>query len=244
MSDPTIGDVPEVAQLLADRLPAGRPSARLIAAASLADQVSAAADALLIRVVGEARAEGQSWTEIGDRLGVSKQAARKRFAAAVDSDPSQLPSDLCVMPRLTTCLQAARLEAADDSADVVGDQHLLLGLFTEGMAANALHTVGLTLETTRAAARRLFPTGAGRQPGAGLPEITSGQLASAAAFARDRGSYLGTEHLLCVLADDPGSRTRGVLNALGVSPTEVIEHLVLPPPRRRRLRRMAAARQR
>lgn len=36
-----------------------------------------------VELVGLARAQGFSWTEIGAALGVSRQAAHRRFAAAV-----------------------------------------------------------------------------------------------------------------------------------------------------------------
>jgi hypothetical protein len=40
-------------------------------------------DAQLHRAVGACRAEGYSWAEIAGRLGVTRQAAFKRFAASV-----------------------------------------------------------------------------------------------------------------------------------------------------------------
>lgn len=40
--------------------------------------------ALLDQAVAAARAEGQSWTDIGDALGISKQAAHERFRERTD----------------------------------------------------------------------------------------------------------------------------------------------------------------
>jgi hypothetical protein len=42
------------------------------------------AESRLVRAVAAARGGGGSWTEIGDVLGVSKQAAHERFAGVLD----------------------------------------------------------------------------------------------------------------------------------------------------------------
>jgi DNA-binding MarR family transcriptional regulator len=55
------------------------PLVLLETAVLAADEAGAAADAAVEHYVSAARAEGLSWTQIGERLGVSKQAARQRF---------------------------------------------------------------------------------------------------------------------------------------------------------------------
>lgn len=54
---------------------------------SIAETADAARrdEALLAEQVAIARAHGRSWTRIGVALGVSKQAARQRFAGKVDA---------------------------------------------------------------------------------------------------------------------------------------------------------------
>ena len=49
----------------------------------LTDMVKAG-DEQLLWLVAEARHKGLSWTEIGSALGISKQAAHKRFADQVN----------------------------------------------------------------------------------------------------------------------------------------------------------------
>jgi hypothetical protein len=49
------------------------------AALAVSEELTSGADDLIGRFVAEARAAGCSWTEIGQRIGVSKQAARQRF---------------------------------------------------------------------------------------------------------------------------------------------------------------------
>src|ERR1700683_411398 len=53
-------------------------------AVAAARELSAAADAALQAAVDRARAAGQSWREIGDVLGTSRQAAFQRFGHPVD----------------------------------------------------------------------------------------------------------------------------------------------------------------
>src|SRR6516165_8483323 len=55
-----------------------QPLTRLRTAASMARSVSEVGDAALGYFVDQARRAGHSWSEIGDALGVSKQAAQQR----------------------------------------------------------------------------------------------------------------------------------------------------------------------
>ena len=49
------------------------------------------ADQLITHFVSEARGAGLSWTQIGERMGVTKQAARKRFVPGdIPDEPSAL----------------------------------------------------------------------------------------------------------------------------------------------------------
>lgn len=61
----------------------GRLRAQSLRAASVASGEVTAAQERLSRAVAAARGAGASWVEIGEALGVSRQAARQRFAAAV-----------------------------------------------------------------------------------------------------------------------------------------------------------------
>src|SRR5215470_8513413 len=59
-----------------------------------ADHLGEVADHLIGHFVDQARRSGASWTAIGRSMGVSKQAAQKRFVPkgsgeALDLDPSQ-----------------------------------------------------------------------------------------------------------------------------------------------------------
>jgi hypothetical protein len=222
------------------------PLDRVEAAIAAGIELASGADELIGRCVAEARAAGCSWTEIGARMGVSKQAARQRFA--------QLPADaaglspggrLKPQDRLLACLEAAGREAAADGAGEIGTHHLLTGLFEEGVAAAILEKLGMRADAVRDAGRELFP---GTDQPAELPPPESAEardaIGGAEALARRGGcGYVGTEHLLGALALDPGSRARRVLLSLQVSIAAIKKELecYISPGRQRRRRRGKAA---
>ena len=55
------------------------PLARVAAAAALKDEIEAIGDELLDHFVKDARAEGCSWTQIGDALGMSRQSVHAKY---------------------------------------------------------------------------------------------------------------------------------------------------------------------
>src|SRR5687767_12195092 len=63
---------------------------QLANAVIVADHLGDLADHLIGHFVDQARRSGASWTDIGKSMGVTKQAAQKRFVPkANDLDPSQ-----------------------------------------------------------------------------------------------------------------------------------------------------------
>ena len=87
-ADPVVVQVADAARRLAAELSrAGSPRDAVAAArdaVAAARDLSASADAALQAAVDRARAAGVSWTEIGDVLGMSRQAAFQRFGHPVD----------------------------------------------------------------------------------------------------------------------------------------------------------------
>ena len=57
---------------------ADEPLGRIEAASTIREQIERLSDELLDHVVKEARAAGCSWAQIGDALGVTRQAAQQR----------------------------------------------------------------------------------------------------------------------------------------------------------------------
>jgi hypothetical protein len=75
------------------RRASGEPLDRIEAALTVSEELTSGADELIGQFVAEARAAGCSWTEIGQRIGVSKQAARQRFVRQGPGQPSLDPPE-------------------------------------------------------------------------------------------------------------------------------------------------------
>jgi hypothetical protein len=196
------------------------PAALLDAAAAISAEHAADADRLLDHFVAHARDAGMSWTDVGARLGVTRQAARQRFTAG---PAAVMPFAARTAPRLQACLDQAAEQARADGADAIGTHHLLAGLLAEGVAAAILERLGVHAEQIWAASHRLFGPPA-ETPRDDVPPMsteatcaldTAAQNAAANA-AGTSPPEVRTEHLLGVLALDPGGRARRVLNELRV----------------------------
>src|SRR3954464_15890154 len=68
------------------------PLDRVTRAVVLAEHLDEVADSLIGHFVDQARRAGSSWSEIGRSMGVTKQAAQKRFVARGGSAPPLDPS--------------------------------------------------------------------------------------------------------------------------------------------------------
>lgn len=237
-------NVRALVEIVQERASGDDPLVLLEAAIVVAGEVSGAADDMIEHYVGAARSANVSWTLIGERLGVSKQAARQKFAHRLEvSDVIGDAAETMVMaPRLSACLQAAQAAAdADDS--VPGTQHLLLGLLHAGGAASVLDRLGVTRDKVRAANARLFePAMIAGEDGHERRVVGDGEaeqaLIDARRLAARRGqSQFRTEHLLFCIALDPGSAARRVLGDLGVDPARIkkeLEEWIAPVQRRHR----------
>ncbi|MES9556324.1 Clp protease N-terminal domain-containing protein [Streptomyces sp. NPDC007076] len=187
-----------------------------------ADHLGDIADHLIGHFVDQARRSGASWTEIGTSMGVTRQAAQKRFVAkdpgeVSDLDPSQGFSRFT--PRARNVVMAAQNEARAAHNDEVGTTHLVLGLLSEpeGLAAAFVKAQGITLEDVRRAATEALPPAVTGE----LPEIVPYDAGARKALEltfrealRMGHNYIGTEHvLLALLEQEDGA---GVLTGLGI----------------------------
>ena len=211
------------------------PLDQVEAALGVGEDLRSVADELVGYFIGEARREGTSWTAIGQRLGVSKQAARQRFGQQADV---QSIGGLPLTPRLRRCLEAADGAARSDGAAEVGTHHQLIGLFEEGVAAATLEKLGQRVDAVRSATRSLFPP---RSPSRVNPPRSleaRESLERAARLALGAGhNYVGTEHLLYSIAFDPGSRARRVLTHMELDLARLKKELSYSLEGRRKRRR-------
>src|SRR3954451_24738495 len=105
------------------------PLDRLSGAILLAEHLGEVADHLIGHFVDQARKAGASWSEIGQSMGVSKQAAQKRFVAKAAPgalDPSQGFSRFD--DRARAVVVRAQEEARTAGNETIGVAHLVLGL--------------------------------------------------------------------------------------------------------------------
>ncbi|MEU4155472.1 Clp protease N-terminal domain-containing protein [Actinoplanes sp. NPDC026670] len=137
---------------------AGHPDSpldRVAGAVALSDHLGELADHLVGHFVDQARRSGASWTDIGRSMGVTKQAAQKRFVPAPKQDASQgfsRYSDLARAAVVGSMAHAARLRHAE-----ISPGHLVLGLLdqADGLAAQAVLAQGRTLDEIRTAVTAL-----------------------------------------------------------------------------------------
>ena len=189
------------------------PLDQLAQAARSAVELEDMADALLGHFVEACRASGCSWADISDVLGVSRQAAHKRFAA-------MSPTFERFTPRARAVLAGAVEQARSHGHSSVGTEHLLLALFepAEALAAVVLRESGLTRDAVE---RQLPAPAAATSPAAkrdiGYSPAARNALRAALDEALALGhNYIGTEHLLLALyADGNGAAARALL-ALGL----------------------------
>ncbi len=196
-----------------------------------ADHLGDVADHLIGHFVDQARRSGASWTEIGRSMGVSKQAAQKRF---VPKDPGE-PSDLDpgqgfgrFTPRARNVAVAAQNEARSAGNDEIGTAHLVLGLLSEpeGLAAAAILTRGVSLEDVRQAATAVLPAAAEQLPEL-IPYDAQARKALELTFRealRLGHNYVGTEHILLALLELEGGA--GPLAGLGLDKAAIESSVV------------------
>jgi hypothetical protein len=186
-----------------------------------AEHLGDVADHLIGHFVDQARRSGASWTDIGKSMGVTKQAARKRF---VPKDPGEL-SELDASqgfsrftPRARNVVMAAQNEARAAGNDEIGTRHLVLGLLCEpaGLAAKAITAQGLSLDAVRQAVTATLSPPAEQGPDL-IPYAPEARKALELTFLealRMGHNYIGTEHILLALLELEGAD--GVLAGLGV----------------------------
>lgn len=200
------------------------PLDQLADAVLAAQHIDEVADHLIGHFVDQARRSGASWTDIGRSMGVTKQAAQKRFvpkAATPDLDAGQ--GFTRFTQRARNVVMAAQNEARASGHDQILAQHLILGLLAEpeAIAASVLRRQGFAADAVRTAVTGTLPPAAGAVPDL-VPYGPDAGKALELTFRealRLGHNYVGTEHiLLALLEHEAGS---GPLTGLGIDKAEV-----------------------
>jgi hypothetical protein len=186
-----------------------------------ADHLGDVADHLIGHFVDQARRSGASWTDIGGSMGVTKQAAQKRFVPKGPSEPSDLdPSQgfTRFTERARNVVMAAQNEARAADNDEIHPEHLVLGLLSEpdALAPRLIVAQGVPLDSVRQTVTATLPPAADQVPEL-IPYGSRTKKALELTFRealRMGHNYIGTEHILLALLElEDGT---GVLTGLGV----------------------------
>ncbi|HMG45019.1 MAG TPA: Clp protease N-terminal domain-containing protein [Acidimicrobiales bacterium] len=197
------------------------PLDQLTDAMIAADHLGEVADHLIGHFVDQARRTGASWTDIGTSMGVTKQAARKRFLPKDPGSPSDLdPAEGFgrFTPRAKNVVMAAHEEARAAGNDEVGPVHLVLGLLAEpgAIAGRAVVEQGISLDDVRAQAAAALPPRSDDPPGL-VPYDLEAKKALELTYRealRLGHNYIGTEHILLALLEQEDGA--GTLTDLGL----------------------------
>jgi hypothetical protein len=196
------------------------PLDQLTDAALAAETLGEMADHLMGHFVDQARRSGASWTDIGRSIGVTKQAAQKRFV------PKAVPNAGAAMdpnagftrftPRARNLVVAAQNKAHGAGNAEITTDHLILGMLEdrESLACKLLIERGVDLDVLRDAIT--LPPPAEEVP-ALVPFNGQARKVLELTFRealRLFHNYIGTEHVLLALLElEDGD---GPLHRLGV----------------------------
>src|SRR6201992_3049876 len=119
-----------------------------------AEHLGEVADHLIGHFVDQARRSGASWTDIGKSMGVTKQAAQKRFVLRAETttlDPNQACARFT--RRARNVVVAAQHAAHEARSGEITPDHLLLALLgdADALAAKLLTAQQVDPESVRAA---------------------------------------------------------------------------------------------
>ncbi len=196
------------------------PLEQLTDAVLAAESLGEVADHLIGHFVDQARRSGASWTDIGKCMGVTKQAAQKRFVPKAPDFEAALNPNAGFgrfTPRARNVVVVAQNKAQQAGNNEITPDHLLLALFDDpnGLAVKVLAGQGVD--------------GSAVEKAVTLPPRTDGDLPTLIPFngpakkvleltfrqaLRLGHNYIGTEHIVLSLLE--AEEDDGPLHRLGV----------------------------
>jgi hypothetical protein len=224
MTEPRLDDL--ISAVRAEH-PDADPLTHLSGAVLLAEQLGDLADHLVGHFVDQARRAGASWTDIGRSMGVTKQAAQKRFVPRSSTDIPELGNWARFTDRARLAVVRSQDQARATGHAEVQPGHVLLSLLMDpdGLATRAV-AAQADVEAVRVATLDALGTG-GESPGEHVP-FSAGSRRLLALTLREAlrlgHNYVGTEHVLLGLLQDEGTLA-GVLAAAGVTAQRSEDHV-------------------
>jgi hypothetical protein len=206
------------------------PLDQLTDAVIAAEHLDDVADHLIGHFVDQARRSGASWTEIGRCMGVTKQAAQKRFVGKEPASALDATHGFSrFTPRARNVVMASQEAARAAGSAEIATQHLVLGLLTEpyGLAAQAITAQQVALDSVREAVAATLPPPGEQTPPALIPYDSRAKEALELTFRealRLGHNYVGTEHLLLALLELEAGQ--GPLASLGLRKPATEEQII------------------
>jgi hypothetical protein len=199
---------------------------RVRAAAEVAAELATAGDELVDHFVSEARTGGCSWGQIGSVLGVSKQAAHARFRPWPFRWPRLGRGGTSrgffhrFTDRARQVVTNAQHEARGFKHNYIGTEHLLLALLvSDGVASEALRSLGVTVDAVRGKIRSIVGEG-DEAPRGHIPFTPRSKKVlelSLRESIRLGHNYIGTEHILLGILREGEGLAMQILTDLKVS---------------------------
>lgn len=221
---------PTIEQLAHDVAGIQNPETALRALTALRQELESVEPVLVQRALHA----GASWSHIARALGVSKQAAHRKYRHLSDRILTDVASEtkVVVTPEARLSFQFARNEAKRLGQPAIGTEHILLGILrcNRTPAAKALGALGVTYQTASSCLCTTLPGVpsdeepdlAGGTRGDGVSEharrILEGSLREA---MRHGDPYIGAEHLLLALLADSRNGAVQTLEALHATPAKI-----------------------
>jgi ATP-dependent Clp protease ATP-binding subunit ClpA len=219
-----------IEQLARDTVQIADPETALRALTALRSEL----DATEPELVQRALQAGSSWSQVARALGITKQAAHRKYRHLLEPPLGASTSGpkILVTSEARRSIQLARQEAKRLGQPAVGTEHILLGILRchQSHAVRALNALGVTLEAARACLQTTMPgLPLGSAEGAGNDgmsahgrRILEGSLREA--LKRGEG-YIGVEHLLLALLSDSRNGAVQTLEQLRTTPAKIRRQL-------------------
>lgn len=197
---------------------------RLAVAVDESQRLAELADRILGHYVRLARSQEASWTQIGNALGSSKQAAQQRFPE---------PSVGVQTPSAYAALVTAEAEALSLGHNYIGTEHILLALARteEATAAQILRRHGVTAEAIERQTMAVIGGGSGS---CHAPPPWTPRARKAAKLAGKHARRMGCRkiqsgHLLLAIMDQRGVAGK-ILDRLQVDGNRIREDVARSVP--------------
>jgi hypothetical protein len=220
MANPTVR-LDDLIEHVRAKHPEGDALEHLSDAVLVAEHLGEVSDHLVGHFVDQARRAGASWTDIGRSMGVSKQAAQKRFVPRGSTDIPEPGNWSRFTDRARHVVVGAQKEARATGYPEAGPEHVLLSLVADAdsVASKVIVAQGAALDTVGEAVRAALGEGPGAAEGhvpfsAGARKLLALTLREALRLGHD---YVGTEHILLGLLDDEATVAATMLAGLGVT---------------------------